>query len=119
MRELKFRIYNPKVKEIGEAFTLIEAMTDEFAMSDDLVYMQYTCLKDKNGKEIYEGDIVECHIDIGIKSESWRTERAVVVFENGYFTIDSELMSGTLAAVTSESKCEVIGNIYENKELLK
>lgn len=65
--------------------------------------MQYTGLKDKNGKEIYEGDIVEC--DQG---------RFVVAWDNDY----SLYRFGSWAAADHPWPIEVLGNIYQNPELI-
>ncbi len=74
---------------------------------------QYTGLHDKNGKEIYEGDIVKALI-----SGRWFVGK--VIYEHSGFTIDvmnnKELEFGRRGII--EHWTEVIGNIYENPELL-
>lgn len=90
---------------------------------DDIELMQYTGLKDKNGKEIYESDVIHCIGD---------TFPAVVVFDEKALCwsaqlyhrgIKNELMTLGRYIYSREravrSKIEVIGNIYENPELLE
>ena len=68
--------------------------------------MQFTGLKDKNDVEIYDGDIISCQNKIG-----------QVKYEESMFVVDFERAKGHLFTISD--KCEIIGNIYENQELLE
>lgn len=94
---------------------------------NDIELMQYTGLKDKNGKEIFEGDIVkfkDCSIDgtkefynIGVIEREGKRDELVIsqlIFEKSYFTENYiDFINETFEL------SEIIGNIYENPELLK
>ncbi len=86
--------------------------TTEDGNDEDIIIMQYTGLKDKNENEIYEGDIVKVTLSDDGDKQEWM--EAQVFFENGAFKLVNESFS-----VSVDSVCEVIGNIYENPELLK
>jgi len=73
--------------------------------------MQYTGLKDKNGKEIYEGDILKLQPEEGMIVEVVNRPEL-----NGYGVIDKEGWQGQLS---NKSNHEIIGNIYENPDLLQ
>ena len=85
---------------------------------DEIDIMQYTGLKDKNRKEIYEGDILSIKIYSGDKVIV--EGKTVVEFKDGCFGViwghDKAFLS---LNSFFKAKFEVIGNIYENPELLR
>lgn len=80
---------------------------------DDVVLMQYTGLKDKHGKEIYEGDVITPLILNGTITHG------LVGFLYGSFVARQIGAEGMFTEISSLSKCEIIGNIYENPDLLR
>lgn len=92
----------------------------EYLGRDEYVIMQSTGLKDKNGKLIYEGDMLKTDL---------KRPYNIVVFRNGMFMIECEHTTGIyydlfcgvcddLRKDIDSVSFEIIGNIYENKELL-
>lgn len=124
MREIKFRAWWPSIftMQYFDNIAFIEAPdlltlkdydfnpdTGGFSVIDEQILMQYTGLKDKNDKEIYEGDIV---IDLNGR-------KGFVESQYGCFGWSIIPAGFSTFFKVAGSKFEVIGNIYENKELLK
>ncbi len=117
MREIKFRAWD---KANNRFYNLVETRVPELNHGDDdgVIYMQYTGLKDKNGKEIYEGDILRT--DKGINAVVyWSNSGAcfMVKYHNIWSTKIGWYIYKNLRMFAPKS--EVIGNIYENPELLE
>jgi uncharacterized phage protein (TIGR01671 family) len=88
--------------------------------NDRFIFQQYTGLKDRNNKEIFEGDIVKGYKP-NVQNPNFVGQ---IVFEEGGFHIKSDyyqpLWYYTVEGMTMKGFwCEVIGNIFENPELLK
>ena len=80
---------------------------------DEIELMQSTGLTDKNGKEIFEGDIVKMAKDVYSKP----TYYEVVRHRGGAYRLESKQHGCELWLRHTE--CEVVGNVYENKELME
>ena len=101
---------------------------EDFDFDEKMIVMQCTGLKDKNGKLIYEGDIVKFAeydwTDFSFKD--WEQQKAVVIWGGDYdypaFDLKGTDFDGTngLSYIFGEGwTIEVIGNMYENPELLE
>ena len=121
-REIKFRAWD-KVHNILIVKTSRKIGFNGYC-DDELLLMQYTGLKDKNGKEIYEGDVISSY---AILQDGERHLRTSVVKWNstlGYWFLFDIESGGEISIYSKqENGCnlyrKVIGNIHQNPELLK
>ena len=98
-----------------EELELNDAVMNEHitAYPDEIELMQSTGLKDKNGKEIFEGDIVKMSKDVSVDT----TYYEVVRRRGGAYSLESKQHGCDLWI--RHTDCEILGNIYENPELLE
>lgn len=129
MREIKFRVWDIKNSQMWYGGFYVQGDTGDVWLDsedglvelnqDTLVLMQFTGLHDKNGREndVYDSDIIY---------DGWNKCNRTIVFENGCFyadrivsTSDGHSNRVTLDEALASLKSKIIGNIYENPELLK
>ncbi|MFL2080347.1 YopX family protein [Latilactobacillus sakei] len=138
MRKIKFRAWHRNrktfldfywaVDKLGRTFSILDKYVyDEF--TDEIELMQYTGLKDINGVEIYEGDIVR----VNYSGNDDFSGLALVVFRNGCFELEGKIMEiinsegimyDDFYAISNDlshySACvKAIGNKFKNPELLE
>ena len=128
----KFRAWDSIKKEMfKDTFAITESgqvvvVEQEFVTSipdyvfvDHLIVMQSTGLLDKNGKEIFEGDIIRYNIDVvDIKRHPTLGFYTVLDGREGFFGDGMSIDDFEEDAKEFSKTAEIIGNIYENPELL-
>ena len=112
MREIKFRAWDGETmlymndgEHIADFFNHIHIKENIFGK--DVTYEQYTGLKDKNGKEIYEGDVIT----------GWTMAKEIVSYDERnarFLPVWLQLWNDDIR----DAKTEILGNIYENPELV-
>jgi len=129
MKELKFRAWDQITKSFYETTLLSGAsiISSTVSLGSNHLYEtweQFTGLKDKNGKEIYEGDIIRLWYDgedQGLQAIEWdETGCCFTIRWDGFGDYDVTSIGWALGADSGfELEAEVIENVHQNPELLK
>ena len=131
-REIKFRVWDTYNKEMLDVQELdyadsyngqpmiITTMYNDYFDTEEMILMQYTGLHDKNGKEIYEGDIVSKEVFDDTKPNYINKSYAKVVYIEelaGFYLVNK---SNKILWEVADDKynIEVVSTIYDNSELL-
>ena len=115
MSELKFRVFNSKTSCMSNVMDYETSWNDGelLPIRKMFTFMQYTGLKDKTGKEIYEGDILN-HKPLNEKLYSV----GKIEYSNIHAQFFIKNNHGTGTRLPETMRIEIIGNIHENPELL-
>lgn len=118
MRTLKFRAYDSATGKVSEPFDVKERWGDYLidfedystdGALDSIIWEQFTGLLDRNGKEIYEGDIVS------VRNKNRKNEYDIGVVEFGKAAFRCPFLLGKYHS----GQVEVIGNVHQNADLLE
>lgn len=135
MREIGYRAYLKNKKQIVDVLDIsflqetigyMNKADTKYTCANfnDIELLPYTGLKDKNGKKIFEGDIVEVEflnssptrLSVVAKNEKFIYK---IIFKNGCFGLQSKIDRFTSFDGVCNTEIEIIGNLYDNPELLK
>jgi uncharacterized phage protein (TIGR01671 family) len=135
MKEIKFRCWDIGRKEwmdsiwlngdgvqSGTSFDFNRSLNEQLRhdLTTGIALMQYTGLKDKNGKEIYDGDILTCEGGYEApEGEEICQDISQVYWDNDLLQFRVQCKCGDVWSLEEYDYEEIIGNIYENPELLQ
>lgn len=128
-REIKFRAWDKHINTMSNPFKLEDVVKNACSLGlegyialpiENNIFMQYTGLKDENGKEIYEGDIVKKENELYLWKCVGEVKLSEFEVEETYEHIIHTVLGWNVDSVSLiEHEWRIIGNIYENPELLE
>lgn len=113
MREIKFRAWDKETKRMFN----VAKLDISYDYQNNVILMQHTGLHDKNGVKVYDGDILSAHLDSIFPQNE--TIAQVLWHEYGWYIKEHDSVDFTPIDSSDDGLWEVVGNIYENPELLE
>jgi len=135
MEGYKFRVWDKERKKMAEVYCLYDSGDVEYrdglsiirlwkSDSNEFEVMMYTGRKDRNGREIYEGDVVKTNWDTGLYNEiiffhKYGAFRQIPIKSYKRFLKEDKWIAlWNFSRPVGSGDAEVVGNIYENPELM-
>ncbi|MBU6048331.1 YopX family protein [Lacticaseibacillus paracasei] len=123
-REIKFRAWDKENKKMAQVSRIDFGPGGIKYLVDDSVLLEYTGLHDKNGREIYESDILKVTGEDGesyVATVKWFGDEDYPAFDLSGIPAAWNYDANALATIfqSGVETCEVIGNIFEDKQLLE
>ena len=117
-RKIKFRAWDGNLRVMEDDVHVLDRFA-EILSRDHYTVLQYTGLKDKNGKEIYDGDILNWDYSGETEGRDWMKDPVYkVTYEDDYFVCGVGLKQDLFLHPFRFKHTEAVGNIYANPELL-
>lgn len=126
MRKHKYKAYSEKMG-MSQPIELMVMVKNDFSLiEDDVIWLEFTGLKDKNRKEIYEGDILSYDRTVAYQYDKFIWVAPVGINIDGSYEMQCKQVDGDEGKINIDWRIypyqdhmEVIGNIYESPELLE
>ena len=123
-REIKFRAWDKENKKMAQVSKIDFGPGGIKYLVDDSVLLEYTELKDKNGREIYESDILKVTGEDGesyVATVKWFGNEGYPAFDLEGIPASWSYDANALTTIfqSGVETCEVIGNIFEDKQLME
>jgi len=110
-RQIKFRFFNPPGKSFVTNYNYRGSVDELFEQDDMLIPSQFTGFVDSNGKDVYEGDIIEL-----AKNGFGEIKKGIIEYKKGAFVVSLINTQSTLNFIFMYQlgSFSIIGNIFEN-----